>query len=182
MKIMNRGLVMALALLIASPVMADESESRPEAKQEQPPTEPKHTVGRSQAVEALRQFQQDPLHSLEAASVFTTYVKEDGAVHVSMNEYLVPWMVNRSVPQRAKAILLSAFVAGNFQAQLDDQQKLDDSAAGLTYTVKVYELLKKEDPTLMVPELEKLKTAKEQGNLQSAIDEMLAKASPAYQQ
>lgn len=154
----------------------------PLAAAEQPPTEAKHTVGRSQAVSALETFQQDPLHNLQAASVFTTYVKEDGAIHVSMNDQLVPWMVDRSVPQRAKAILLSAFVAGNFQAQLNDDSKLDDSAAGLTYTLEVYKLLKQEDPTLMVAQLEKLLEAEQKGNLQAAIDEMVGGTSPAYQE
>lgn len=172
MSLLNRCLGIAFTLVMATAVAAAE----------QPPTEAKHTVGRSEAVAALQQFQQDPLHNLEAASVFTTYVKEDGAIHVSMNDVLVPWMMNRSVPQRAKAILLSAFIAGNFKAQLDDERKLDDSAAGLVYTVEVYKLLKKEDPTLMVEELEKLVKAKQKGDLQSAIDEVVSRSSPAYQE
>ncbi len=172
MRYLNRFLAMSFVCVLAGTAVADE---------ELPPREPKQTVPRSEAVEALRTFQEDPLHNLEAASVFTTYVKEDGNIHVSMNEQLVPWMMNRTVPQRTKAILLSAFIAGNFQAQLDDESKLDDSAAGLTYTVEIYERLKQEDPTLMVAELDNLLAAKHDGELQVAIQDMLTDGESADQ-
>lgn len=169
MRYLNLFLAMLFACVLITAVMAAE----------EPPREAKHTVARSQAVEALHTFQKDPLHNLEAASIFATYVKEDGDIHVSMNDHLVPWMLNRTVPQRTKAILLSAFVAGNFQAQLDDESKLDDSAAGLAYTVEIYERLKQEDPTLMVAELDKLLAAKQEGELQVAIQNMIAAGEPA---
>lgn len=140
---------------------------------DEPQREPKQTVARSEAVEALRSFEQDPLNNLEAANIFTTYVKEDGNVHVSMNPDLVPWMLNRSVPQRSKAILLSAFVAGNFRSQLDDESQLDDSRAGLTYTLEVYELLREEDPELSVPELDNLSEARQNGKMAQALDSMV---------
>lgn len=143
------------------------------AEPDEPRREPKRTVAKSDAVDALHSFQDDPLNGLPAAQIFTTYVKEDGEYHVSMTERLVPWMVNRNVPQRTKALLLSAYVAGNFQAQLEDESKLDDTAAGLRYTVEVYEKLKQEDPTLMVAELDELVSAKEKGNLSGAIDRMI---------
>ncbi|MEX0950733.1 MAG: hypothetical protein WDZ86_00490, partial [Gammaproteobacteria bacterium] len=56
-----------------------------ETAAEEPPREATHTVTRSEAVKALRNYQQDPVNNLESASVFMTYVKEDGDVHVSMN-------------------------------------------------------------------------------------------------
>ncbi len=140
---------------------------------EEPPTEAKHTVSRSEAVRALETYQRDPLNNLKAASVFATYIKEDGDVHVSMDNRLIPWMTDPNCPPRVRAILLSAFMAGNFQAQLDDEMELDDSAAGLTYTVEVYELLKSQDATLMQAELEKLLAAKQEGKLEPAIDSLV---------
>lgn len=143
------------------------------AAPEQPPTEAKHTVSRSQAVQALRTYQEDPIRNLEAASVFATYIKEDGGIHVSMNAKTVPWMTDPNCSPRVRAILLSAFMAGNFQSQLDNEANLDDSVAGLTYTVQVYERLKSEDATLMQAELEKLLAAKQHGELKSAIESMI---------
>lgn len=145
---------------------------------EQPPQQAKHTVPRSEAVEALRTFQNDPLHNLEAASTFTTYVKEDGAVHVSITTRLVPWMLDRTLPNRIKAILLSAFVAGNFQSQLDDPTRLDDTAASLAYTVEVYELLKQEDPALKIALLDELLAAKGEGELEVAIQNLINSKAP----
>lgn len=147
-----------------------------------PPREPERTVARSEAVDALHTFQKEPLHNLEAASIFMTYVKEDGDVHVSMTDELVPWMrPERPMPMRTRALLISAFVAGNFQSQLQDETQLDDTAAGLSYTVEVYELLKKEDPSLNVPELEKLLAAKQNNELERAVEAMIRAANPEYE-
>ncbi len=172
MNLLNRCLSFVLLLVVTATAAA----------QEEPRREPKQTVARSEAVDALRKFQQDPLNNLEAASVFMTYVKEDGDVHVSMTEELVPWMrPEQPYPARARALLLSAFVAGNFDSQLKDQSQLDDTAAGLAYTVEVYETLKQEDPELEVPALENLVAAKKDDELQGAIQAMLDKARPEYE-
>lgn len=145
-----------------------------ETAAEEPPREATHTVTRSEAVKALRNYQQDPVNNLESASVFMTYVKEDGDVHVSMNDILLPWMRGNYPPQ-TKAALLSAFVAGNFQSQLNDETELDDSVAGLIYVVDVYAQLKKQDAALLIPELEKLLTAKGDDELEVAINRMIAR-------
>lgn len=147
-----------------------------------PPREAKHTVARSDAVDALHRFQQDPLNNWEAAKIFMTFVKEDGDIHVSMPEELVPWMRDPNCPPWARALLLSAFVAGNFDAQLEDNSKLDDTEAGLTYTVEVYEIMKQKHPDLDVAMLEKLVAAKQDNHLQSAVETMIRKTQPTYEQ
>lgn len=176
MSLLNRCpfLVLVLVFLTVTATAAEPPE--------EPPREAEQTVARSEAVDALRTFQKDPLHNLEAASVFMTYVKEDGDIHVSMSDKLVPWMrPERPYPMRARALLLSAFVAGNFNSQLDDEAQLDDTMAGLSYTVEVYELLKQENPALNVPELETLLAAKQNDDLQNAVQAMINDANPSYE-
>ena len=146
-----------------------------------PPREAKHTVARSDAVDALHKFQQDPLHNWEAAKTFMTFVKEDGDIHVSMPEQLVPWMRDPNCPPWARALLLSAFVAGNFDAQLEDSSNLDDTVAGLAYTVEVYQLMRQKHPELNVAMLEELLAAKQDDHLQSAIEAKVSQAQPAYE-
>jgi len=173
MKVLHRSLAgLLLAIFVVTVTVAADD----------PPREPERTVPRSEAVDALRKFQQDPLANLEAASIFVKYVKEDGDVHVSMSEQLVPWMRDRDCPPRAKALLLSAFIAGNFDSQLRDKSQLDDSAAGLAYAVEIYELLKQENADLNVPELEQLLVAKRDDRLQSAVREMVDRAQPEYEE
>lgn len=145
---------------------------------EEPRTEAKQTVARSAAIDALKKFQQDPLNNLKAAKTFMTYVKEDGDIHVSMPEPLIPWMQDPKSPGWARAFLLSAFVAGNFESQLEDSSRLDDTAAGLTYTVEVYELLKQKHPDLEVEMLDELLEAKRNDNLSSAVDKKVKEAQP----
>ncbi len=148
---------------------------------EEPRTEPKQTVARSAAIDALKKFQQDPLNNLKAAKTFMTYVKEDGDIHVSMPEPLIPWMQDPNCPGWARAFLLSAFVAGNFDSQLEDSSRLDDTAAGLTYTVEVYDLLKQKHPDLEVEMLDKLLAAKRNDNLARAVDKMVKQTQPGYE-
>ncbi|MDZ7735731.1 MAG: hypothetical protein U5P41_06265 [Gammaproteobacteria bacterium] len=174
MSLRNRCPALFLGLVFITASIAGQAE--------EPPREAEQTVARSEAVDALQSFQKDPLHNLEAASVFMTYVKEDGDVHVSMTDKLVPWMrPERPMPMRARALLLSAFVAGNFDSQLKDETQLDDTVAGLSYTVEVYELLKQEDPSLNVPELETLLEAKQNDDLQNAVQAMINDANPSYE-
>lgn len=148
---------------------------------EEPRTEPKQTVPRSTAIDALEKFQQDPLNNLKAAQTFMTYVKEDGDIHVSMPEPLIPWMRDPDSPAWARAFLLSAFVAGNFDSQLENSSRLDDTAAGLVYTVEVYDLLKQKHPDLEVEMLDKLQAAKRNGNLDSAVAKLVEQAQPSYE-
>lgn len=138
------------------------------------------TIGRSQAVRALRHYQEDPIRNLESAETFMTFISEDSSVHVSITPRILPWIYRSHPSAYVQAVLLSAYMAGNFQSQLDDRNVLDDPAAGLKYVVEVYEELKADDPSLSVPELEELMAEKQQGRLEIAIRDMISDPPREY--
>lgn len=144
------------------------------------PYEYRPTIGRSQAVRALRHYQEDPIRNLESAETFMTFISEDSSVHVSISPSILPWIYRSHPPAYVQAVLLSAYMAGNFQAQLDDREVLDDPAAGLKYVVEVYELLKADDDSLDVPELDELILEKKEGQLDEAIQAMISGPAREY--
>ncbi len=129
-------------------------------------------------VTLIDRFLRNPIaHSgLRSALVDSAEARSD--VSITISAAIAPWLchVQRGddVDRAFKSLLLAAFVAGNMRAQLVSGVKEDQPQAGVTATLRVYEVIRSEAGTISDSTLDQWLVLEEAGALKAHIDSVLA--------
>lgn len=98
--------------------------------------------------------------------IILRYAQESPDVEVLVSPKLLPWLdTNGKGHEEAGAVLLTAYVAGNVQSQLEKRKMKDDPVAGTEQVIATYRQLQKTKPRLRIMEVEKLIDLQRQGKL-----------------
>lgn len=115
---------------------------------------------------AIADFRKDPRGAMErgGAAKIIQFVNDSPTVLVSIGKKAVPWLGEKTDQERS-SLLLTGFVAGNLQSQLNRKVKSDDSLAGVRQEIATYRQLQATDPEFRVDEIEKLIGLEAEGKL-----------------
>ena len=126
---------------------------------------------RDEALSAYAKFAENPIANLNQAPIFLNFIQNDGEAHIVLDNKLTTWMYEEHAPE-VRAVLYSAYMGSNMNAQLSGQSSGDDSVAGMRGVLNAYDTLKLKYPTLNIPMLEKLSARRAAGSLAAAIGEL----------
>ena len=96
--------------------------------------------------------------------IILRFAQESPEVQIVVPSLIIPWIESKA-RNEAKAALLTAYVAGDVQAQLDQRKMKDDPVAGTEQVITTYRQLQKTEPQLRIDEVEKLIGLQKQGKL-----------------
>ena len=97
--------------------------------------------------------------------IILRFAQESPDVEIVVSQKFLPWIGTGKVHEEAGAVLLTAYVAGNVQAQLDKKKTQDDPVAGTEQVIATYRQLQRSEPRLRITEVEKLIDLQRQGRL-----------------
>jgi len=131
----------------------------------------KQTITLQMALDAIMTFRVDPLSedARQVGAVVMQFVDQSHDVIVKINPKTVPFLSNKSLPEKYRAILLAAFVVGNVDSQLRRHQKKDDSYAGLLQLIESYRQMQRKNPKLRIAEVEKFIEMQNRGELKAYV-------------
>ena len=107
-------------------------------------------------LKAIATFESDPTgtNGPGAMTLIVNYAEVSTNVTVTVNSGYLPW-VSREPKIRNGELLLTAFVAGNVQTQLQQGVKKDYPVEGILLMCRVYTTLRRKDQIERIPEMEK---------------------------
>lgn len=132
---------------------------------------PKQTITKKAVFDAIMIFRVDPLSEdgRQAGAVVMQFVDENHDVLVKLSSKTLPFLSNKSLPEKYRATLLAAFVVGNTDSQLLRHQKKDDSYAGVLQMIESYRQMRRKNPSLRIAELEKFIEMQRRGELKAYV-------------
>jgi hypothetical protein len=130
---------------------------------------PKQTIPKETALKAIMTFRVDPLSedARQAAAVVLQFVDQSHDVIVKISPKTMPFLSNKFLPEKHRAILLTAFVVGNVDSQLLRHQKKDDSCASALQLSENYRQMQSKSPNLRIAEVEKFMEMQKRGDLKA---------------
>ena len=130
---------------------------------------PKQTITHETVLYAIMTFRVDPLSedARQAGAVVMRFVEQSHDVVVKISSKTLPFLSNKSLPEKYRATLLAAFVVGNVDSQLLRHQKKDDSYAGLLQLIESYHQMRWKNPKLRISEVEKFIEMQNRGELKA---------------
>jgi hypothetical protein len=133
------------------------------------------SVSKNAALEAIAVFQKDAssAEGVAAASTIMSFARSSDAVHLSLSKAVVPWLKGQDAPDAdTRGMLLTAYVAGNMQAQIKSGKAADDVYAGWQQVLATYAQLVQINPAAKLPEIEELKKKEAAGALRAYAAEV----------
>jgi len=132
---------------------------------------PKQKITHEMVLNAIMTFRVDPLSedARQAGGLVMEFTEQSHDVVVKIRQKTLPFLSNKSLPEKYKAILLAAFVVGNVDSQLLRHQKKDDSYAGMIQMIESYRQTQRKDPTLRIAEVEKFIEMQSRGELKGYV-------------
>lgn len=132
---------------------------------------PKQTITHETVLYAIMTFRVDPLSedARQAGAVVMRFVEQSHDVVVKISSKTLPFLSNKSLPEKCRATLLAAFVVGNVDSQLLRHQKRDDSYAGLLQLIESYRQMQWKNPRLRISEVEKFIEMQNRGELKTYV-------------
>jgi hypothetical protein len=132
---------------------------------------PKQTTTHEMVLDAIMTFRVDPLSedARQAGAVVMRFVEQSHDVVVKISPKTLPFLSNKSLPEKYRATLLAAFVVGNVDSQLLRHQKRDDSYAGLLQLIESYRQIQWKNPKLRISEVEKFIEMQNRGELKAYV-------------
>ena len=132
---------------------------------------PKQTITHETVLYAIMTFRVDPLSedARQAGAVVMRFVEQSHDVVVKISSKTLPFLSNKSLPEKYRATLLAAFVVGNVDSQLLRHQKKDDSYAGLLQLIESYHQMRWKNPKLRISEVEKFIEMQNRGELKAYV-------------
>lgn len=97
--------------------------------------------------------------------IILRFAQESPEVAIVVPSLIIPWIEGAKARNEAKAALLTAYVAGDLQSQLDQRKPKDDPLAGAAQVIATYRQLQQTEPQLRINEVEKLIDLQKQGKL-----------------
>ncbi len=103
--------------------------------------------------------------------IILRYAQESPDVEIVVSPKFLPWL-DASVKghEEAGAVLLTAYVAGDVQSQLEKRKTKDDPVAGTEQVIATYRQLQKTEPRLRIMEIENLIDLQRQGKLAKHLE------------
>ncbi len=116
---------------------------------------------------AITIFRQTPANQQGSMvrPIILRFAVESPEVQIVVPPLILPWIEGGKARSEAKAALLTAYVAGDVRAQLDQRKMKDDPVAGTEQVISTYRQLQKTEPQLKINEVEKLIDLHKQGKL-----------------
>ena len=132
---------------------------------------PKQTITHETVLYAIMTFRVNPLSedARQAGAVVMRFVEQSHDVVVKISSKTLPFLSNKSLPEKYRATLLAAFVVGNVDSQLLRHQKKDDSYAGLLQLIESYHQMRWKNPKLRISEVEKFIEMQNRGELKAYV-------------
>ena len=130
---------------------------------------PAQSISRQTVLDAIMTFRVDPLSDdgRQAGAIVVLFTDQNHDVVVSLRQKTLPFLSNRSLPEKYRAALLAAFVVGNLDSQLLQHRKKDDSYAGLLQLIDSYRQMQRQNAKLRVAEVEKFIELEKHGQLKA---------------
>lgn len=124
-------------------------------------------ITKEMALKAVTLFRDDPLseEGRAAAAIILTFADKNPSVMLVLSKKAFPVFDVPGVSQKEKSVLLAAFSAGNLNSQLLRGVKKDDAYAGDLQLIETYRQLKKKNPKLKIPGIEKMAEMEQRGEL-----------------
>ncbi len=102
--------------------------------------------------------------------IILRYAQESPDVRIEVSSRVMPWFGNSKEYDDAMPVLLTAYVAGDVEAQLIKRKPLDDPLAGTEQVIATYRQMQRTEPHLRIMELEKLIDLKKRGKLAKHLE------------
>ena len=133
--------------------------------------EPEVLVTKEMARNAITVFRQDTLspRGRAAGEVVRRFAEKDDSVVVEITAKVVPFINDLKVMQEDRTLLLDAFVVGNVDAQFLRNEKKDDPYSGVTEMIEIYKQMKKRNPAVNIPDVEKFVEMEKHGELKKYL-------------
>lgn len=101
--------------------------------------------------------------------IILRYAQESPDVMIVASPKFMPWIETKAHDETG-AVLLTAYVAGDVQAQLKKRKPKDDPVAGTEQVIATYRQLQRTEPQLRIMEVEKLIDLQKQGKLAKHLE------------
>lgn len=123
------------------------------------------------ALKAVVLFRQDPLSEdgRGAAAILVRFAEKSPDVMLKMDLKSLPFMHGNAVPEKERATLLAAFIAGNVDSQLLRGRKGNDPYAGDLQVIETYRQMQGKNAKLHIAEVEKLIELAKRGELKRYV-------------
>jgi len=133
--------------------------------------EPEVLVTKDMARNAITVFRQDTLspRGRAAGEVVRRFAEKDDSVIIQITPKVIPFINDLKVMQEDRTLLLDAFVVGNVDAQFLRNEKKDDPYSGVTEMIEVYKQMKKRNPAVNIPDVEKFVEMEKHGELKKYL-------------
>ena len=137
-----------------------------QAKSSEPPID-KETVRK-----AITIFRRTPANQQGSMvrPIILRFAQESRDVAIVVPTRIIPGIESGRARDESKAALLTAYVAGDVQSQLDKRRMKDDPVAGTEQVIATYRQLQKTEPRLRINEVEKLIDLQKQGKLAKHLE------------
>ena len=134
-------------------------------------------VSRREVLAAITVLEKDVTspEALAAAATVTRYGRESDDVLLIVGPETLPW-VQTDVPAAqapARMLLMAAYFAGDIKSQLQQNRPADDPYAGWLAVIRAYRQLHRQQPDLVIPEVEELIRKDQAGTLKQEADALL---------
>jgi|SRR5689334_557215 hypothetical protein len=132
---------------------------------------PKQTITKEATFNAIVMFRADPLSDdgRRAGGLVMEFTEQSHDVVVTISQKILPFLSNKSLPEKYKATLLAAFVVGNVDSQLLRHQKKDDTYSGVLQMIESYRQMQRSNGRLHIAEVEKLIEMQSRGELKTYV-------------
>ena len=134
-------------------------------------------VSKAAALDAIKVFQNDPSskEGFAAGATILSFAKASRAVHLSLSKATAPWVKGPDESDAdTRGILLSAYIAGNVEAQLKGGRSQDDIYAGWEQVLATYAQLLQINSAAKISEVDDLKAKDADGSLRAYAEEIAA--------
>ena len=116
---------------------------------------------------AITIFRQTPANQQGSMvrPIILRFAQESLEVQIAFPPLMLSWIEGGKARSEDRAALLTAYVAGDVRAQLDQRKMKDDPVAGIEQVIATYRQLQKTEPQLRINAIEKLIDLHRQGKL-----------------
>jgi hypothetical protein len=131
----------------------------------------KDVISKDTVLNAIATFRIEPTSETgrAAAAIVVEFVDQSHDVSVTLGDKTLSFMKNKSIPERYRAALISAFIVGDADSQLLRNKKGDDSYAGLIQMIDTYRYLQQTKPSFRVAEIDQFIEMEKHGQLKAYV-------------
>lgn len=134
-------------------------------------------ISRQEVMAAIGTLERDVTGpgAMQAAVTITRFGKESDAVTLIVGPETLPW-VRTDVSEaqaRIRALVMAAYFGGDIKSQLQKGRPGDDPYRGWLAAIRAYRQIQRQEPGMVIPELEVLARQRRDGTLRQRADELL---------